>query len=311
MKVKIICSGNTPGFDFKKHQAFIYDQTEAIKSINNAVDFSFFFINGKGWKGYLRELKRLKKEIENSPCDIIHAHFGLACFFATLQSKVPVVSTFHGSDINNKIIKWFSAIASLRSHASIFVSNKLKNKAVIKKNPHVIPCGVDTNLFRPLDKTECRRMLNLDPSKKYILFSSAFSNPVKNFELLKSAINIWGPNPPEVLELWNKAREEVPLWMNAADLCVLTSFSEGSPQFIKEALACNRPLLATDVGDISEVFHEVNNAIIVNFDAENVRAAIQKLLSVTQSDGRGKMSHFDHLETARKILAVYKKVCTK
>jgi teichuronic acid biosynthesis glycosyltransferase TuaC len=116
----------------------------------------------------------------------------------------------------------------------------------------------------------------------------------------------WGDSPPEVLELWNRSREEVPLWMNAADICVLTSISEGSPQFIKESLACNRPVIATDVGDISEVFQDVDNAIIVNFEAPSVQTAIRKLLPEGQSNGRSKMTHFDHLQTARKIIAVYK-----
>lgn len=308
MKVRVVCSGNSPDFDFKKHQAFIYDQTEAIKRLNEGVEFEFFFIKGKGWKGYLSEIKRLKAEIIRNPCDLIHAHFGLACFLASLQRKEPVVSTFHGSDINEKTIKWFSAIASLLSKASIFVSHKLQSKALIAKNPFVIPCGVDLELFKPMDKSDCRRLLGLSAEKKYILFSSAFSNPVKNFALLQSAIDQWGENAPEILELWNKSREEVPIWMNAADICVLTSFSEGSPQFIKEALACNRPVVATDVGDISEVFQGVDKAIIVNFETPKVQAAIRKLLPENQSNGRKKMTHFDHIQIARRVLAVYKSI---
>lgn len=306
MRVKIVCSGNNPDFDFQKHQAFVYDQTEAIKDLGLDIAFDFFFIKGKGWKGYLKELKRLKKELRTHPCDLIHAHFGLACFIASMQNKVPVVSTFHGSDINHKIIRWFSAIASMRSKASIFVSQKLREKAIVSKNAVVIPCGVDLDVFRPLNKKECRIKLGLDLEKKYVLFSSAFANPVKNFGLLKRAIEQWGENPPEVLELWNRKREEVPIWMNASDVCVLTSFSEGSPQFVKEALSCNRPLVATDVGDISEVCNTVSNAIIVNFDVNDVQTAIRKLLTEQQSDGRSRMENFDHIKTAQQIVAVYK-----
>jgi glycosyltransferase involved in cell wall biosynthesis len=306
MKIKIVCSGNTPDFDFKKHQAFIYDQVEAVKNLDTEIKFDYFFISGKGWKGYLSEFKRLKREINQHPCDIIHAHFGLACFLASLQRRVPVVSTFHGSDINHRVVRWLSGIASMLSSASVFVSKKLMEKALVAKNPFIIPCGVDLSLFKPIDKDTCRKTLKLEKNKKYLLFSSAFTNPVKNYQLLKTALENWGDSPPEVLELWNRSREEVPLWMNAADICVLTSISEGSPQFIKESLACNRPVIATDVGDISEVFQGVDNAIIVNFEAPSVQTAIRKLLPENKSNGRSKMTHFDHLQTARKIIAVYK-----
>jgi teichuronic acid biosynthesis glycosyltransferase TuaC len=116
----------------------------------------------------------------------------------------------------------------------------------------------------------------------------------------------WDGRAPEVLELKNRTRAEVPILMNAADVCVLTSFTEGSPQFIKEALACNRPIAATDVGDISELIKGVENCRILTFVPENVRQAIDSLLEKKLSNGRKNMERLDSRVVAKLVSEVYK-----
>jgi teichuronic acid biosynthesis glycosyltransferase TuaC len=308
MKVRIVCSGTQPDFDFKVHQAFVYDQLESIASVNPGIEFHYFFIGKKGLKGYLSEYLRLRKAIKEEPCDLIHAHFGLAAFLAVLQRKEPVVSTFHGSDINQPKIRIVSAFVNLMSRASIFVSDGLRKKALCSLRSTIIPCGVDLSLFFPHDRDACCEELGLDPEKKYVLFASHFDNPVKNYKLLEEALKHWDGVKPVVLELKNRTRAEVPVLMNAADVCVLTSFSEGSPQFIKEALACNRPIAATDVGDISELIMGVENCRIVTFAPENVRQAIVSLLEQKASNGRKNMERFDNRIVATLVSNVYKSI---
>jgi teichuronic acid biosynthesis glycosyltransferase TuaC len=306
MKVRIVCSGTRPDFDFKIHQAFIYDQVEAIKELNNDIQFRYFFIRQKGISGYLNEFRRLRKSIQEDPCDLIHAHFGLAAFLAALQRKEPVIATFHGSDINNAKTRLISALVNILARASIFVSEGLRKKSCAALRSFVIPCGVDLSLFFPRDRTVCRQELGLDPEKKYVLFASHFDNPVKNYKLLEEALKQWDGVKPIVLELKNRARAEVPVLMNAADVCVLTSFSEGSPQFIKEALACNRPVVATNVGDISELLSGVENCRITTFEPENVKQSLKLLINKNQSNGREFLSRFDHHHTAEAVIQVYK-----
>jgi glycosyltransferase involved in cell wall biosynthesis len=306
MIVRIICSGTEPGFDFKTHQAFIYDQVEAVKAINSDISFHYFFIRKKGIRGYLSEYMRLRAEQKNHPCDLIHAHFGLSALLAALQFKEPIVATFHGSDINKSITRIISAFAAIRASASIFVSQKLVKKAIYSGNSFVVPCGIDLSLFKPLNKIECQRALGLDSEKSYILFSSSFSNPVKNVKLLDDALMLWKGIKPEVLELWNIPREQVPVWINAADVCVLTSFSEGSPQFIKEAMACNKPIVATDVGDISERFGKAPNLRITTFEPENVRNAISDVMHQEFPNSIVWVQELDHRIIAEKIISIYK-----
>lgn len=311
MKVRIICSGTVPDFDFKKHQAFIYDQVEATKSVDNSISFHYFFIQKRGFSGYISELKRLRKEQSNLPCDLIHAHFGLSALFAALQFKEPLVATFHGSDINKPFTRVVSAFAALRARASLFVSQKLVKKSIYAGRSFVVPCGIDLNLFKPMNKLACREQLGLDAEKTYILFSSAFSNPVKNYSLLDDALRLWNGPKPEVLELWNIPREEVPVWINAADVCVLTSFSEGSPQFIKEAIACNKAVVATNVGDISERFGKAANLRITTFAPDNVRTAISEVLHQKMLDDRILLRNLDNCIIAEKIISIYKSVINK
>lgn len=308
MKVRIVCSGNIPDFKFEVHQAFIYDQVESIKKLDKQIEFDYFFISKGGVSGYLKAWKQLRLELRNNPCHTIHAHGGLSAFIAGLQFKEPVISTFHGSDINQPKIRLISGLAAGLSKISIFVSRALKNKAIIKGNSVVIPCGVDLNLFKPMDKTSCRDALGLSQNKKYVLFSSSFDNPVKNYPLLREAISFFKNEVPEVLELKGLRREEIPLYMNAADVCVLCSFTEGSPQFIKESMACNRPIVATPVGDIIELFGDTANCKTTTFEARDLFEKIKSLFLENKSNGRDRMKHYEQEKIASQIVNHYKKI---
>lgn len=305
MKVRIVCSGTKANFNFEIHQAFIYDQIQSIIKLDSSVQFEYFFIEKGGFSGYFNAWRSLVKEQKQNPCNLIHAHGGLPALLSVMQFKEPVVSTFHGSDINISKVKWFSAVASFLSKKSIYVSQNLLNKAIIRGKAEVIPCGVDLDLFKSLNMHECRKLLGLDSSKKYVLFSSAFDNPVKNFGLLKDALELWPENPPEVIELKGVRRESVPFYMNAANVCVLTSFSEGSPQFVKEAMACNRPVVATNVGDISELFGNSINCRFTTFEPSKLYEILFSLVEKDESNGRSQMQNYELGKIASQVLTIY------
>ena len=305
MKVRIVCSATSQNFNFSVHQAFIYDQTEAIKAAHPEVEFSYFFIRNGGLKGYLNAYFQLRKAIREEPCSMMHAHVALSGFICSLQFREPFICTFHGSDINKKFTRRLSAWVAFRSKVNVFVSNKLLSKSYYKKRAVVIPCGVDTEVFHPMDKTSCRKKLGLNPDGTYLLFSSAFDNPVKNFPLLQEALSLWEGTPPQVLELKGISRKDVPVWMNAADVCVLTSFSEGSSQFLKEALACNRPVISTPVGDASTLFEQVSNAKITTFAPAALKQDLLELLKTEASNGRECISAYDQKMITQKIYDLY------
>ncbi|MBS4034561.1 MAG: glycosyltransferase family 4 protein [Ignavibacterium sp.] len=300
MKVLIVCSRNAGYIS-----PFIKEQAEAVESLK--IEINYFLIRGKGFSGYLKNLPGLKKKITDFNPDLIHAHYGLSGLLAALQRKIPVIITFHGSDAYLLKIKFLSKIAARLSKFNIYVSKKIMER--IDKNNHnaIIPCGINLEIFQPIEMKIAREELYMEPNKKYILFASRFNNSVKNASLAFEALNKLDGNT-ELLELKNRSREEVNMLLNACDLLLLTSFSEGSPQIIKEAMACNCPIVATDVGDIKDVIAGTEGCFITKFDPVDVAEKIKLALDFNKrTNGREQIRHFDNNLIAKEIVKCYQK----
>ena len=128
MRILIVCSGNksTGEFQFELDQPFIYEQTKSLELLD--VEIELFLIKGKGILGYLKNIKKLRNVLNSKNFDIIHAHNGPSGFIAIFQRRVPVIITFHGSDINLRYLNVISSFAVLFSKWNIFVSQKLYDK---------------------------------------------------------------------------------------------------------------------------------------------------------------------------------------
>lgn len=279
MKVLVVCSKNSG-----RIAPFITDQVEALQKAG--IDCEYFTVQGKGIKGYLLNLLPLWREIRVFNPDIIHAHYGLSGLLANLQRKVSVVTTYHGSDINNLKARRFSKIAIGLSAWNIFVSQKNIQLSGVKRRFSLIPCGVDTELFKPMDKAMCRQKFGFDPHEKLILFAGAFDNKVKNPELAMEAV----AKIPDarLLELKGYNRMQVAELMNAVDVCLMTSHTEGSPQFVKEALACNCPVVSVNVGDVEELLQGVEHCRIVEREVDEIAKSVSELLNLNQRSSGSK-----------------------
>jgi len=305
MKVLIVCSGNSTNI------RFITDQAESLKKIG--VEISFYLIKGSGIKGYLKNYSLMLQAIKEFKPDIIHAHYGLSGLLSVLQRKIPVVTTYHGSDINDKKAFQLSRMSIFLSRKNIFVSQRLKEKAQ-NTTGYVIPCGIDSSLFKPMDKEQSRRLMKLELNKTYILFSSSFDNKVKNYDLAKKAVESIEDKNVELLELNGYDRNEVALLFNAADVAIMTSFNEGSPQFIKEAMACNTPLVSTDVGDVSDLIHNVSGCYLTSYNdievGRDLATALNFAKSESKTKGRFKILEkgLDEVSIANKILELYNEI---
>jgi teichuronic acid biosynthesis glycosyltransferase TuaC len=299
-RVLIVCSIN-----HGKLSPFVKEQTDSLA--NCGIETDYYFINGKGIKGYLKNLKSLRLKIKEYAPDLIHAHYGFSGLLCSLQRIAPVIVTFHGSDVQLGFRNFIlSKITMILCRNYIFVSDNLKKIAKSKKGM-VIPCGIDTELFKPMDKMVCREKLNLDTQMKYVLFSSHFENEVKNYPLAKEALIQLNDPSVELLALKNYSRQEVALLMNAVDVCLLTSFSEGSPQFIKEALACNRPIVSTKVGDVENLFQGIENVYITGHSPNLVASKIELALKSECSSGRKKIEllRLDLKSVGEKLIDFY------
>lgn len=303
MRILIVnsCNSAKDSFDY----VFVNDQADALKNLGYIVDF--FGIKGSGILGYLSNRKKLLDKISEFHPDIIHAHYGLSGLLANLQRRVPVITTYIGSDINNNNIFFISQIVMVLSAQNIFVSKKIKNKSLLKSNQTLLPYGIDLNLFIPTEKIIARNILGLDIDKNLILFAGSFDNPVKNSVLAKTAITAI-PNVELLRMGGGYTREQVALLFNAVDVALMTSFSEGSPQFIKEAMACNCPIVSVPVGDVFEMIDSLNGCYISTYNPSDVTDKIIEALKFkTRTNGRNRIISLglDNENVARKLSDIY------
>ncbi len=309
MKILYVCSGNFEG-TFENSQVFIFEMIKFLEKFD--IQYDIYLVKGKGLIGYLKALFGYWKKLLEKKYDVVHGIYVLRSFLACLRLNVPVITTFIGSDINNKKSRNFSRIAYRLSYQSIFVNDKLATKLNAKYNFSVIPFGVNTKIFRPIPQGKARKQLGYKKGEKIIVFSSSFNRPEKNFELAKRALNMINYNG-EVLELGkNYSREKLNLIFNAVDLLLLTSLHEGSPQVIKEAMACNCPIVATNVGDIKELIGGTDGCFITSFESDNVAESIKKAIEFPKrTTGRAKIGHLDNEIIAKEIFDIYTKVAKK
>ena len=301
LNVLVVSSGNAGYLS-----PFVIEQARAIAEKGVKVDY--FHIEGVGIWGYLKNLKPLQRKIQSLDPDLIHAHYGLSGLLANLQRKVPVITTYHGSDINESIPFLFSKLSIWLSGYNIFVSSKLATKARVHNNYAIRSCGIDMNNFKVKDRSQARENLGLDLTKKYVLFSSAFSNEVKNYPLAMKAIAVLQKRGvrSELLELKGYNRAQVNDLMNAVNCVLVTSFKESGPLVIKEAMAVNTCAVSVDVGDVKEVISGLEGYYLTSYDPEDVAEKLQIAIHNNErTQGRMAVEHLDNTNVAGEIISIY------
>lgn len=300
MKVLTVCSTNSG-----RTSPFITEQVQALEKHGVGVDY--FYVTKKGMLGYLQHLPRLMRTAVQGNYQLIHAHYGLSGLLASLQRKLPVVTTFHGSDINNKKILPYSRLAARLSIFNIVVEEGFASSLGFPKKTAVIPCGVDFDTFFTIEKLRARQLLAVSPDEKIVLFTSHFSNPVKNYSLAKEAVDkVTGAR---LVELKGYSRTAVNTWMNAADVLLLTSHSEGSPQVVKEALTCKLPVISTPVGDVPKLAQKAKGIEIVPYDSGIIADYLRKIFKDNKRIDDNQYVHvYDNNNIAMEIIRIYKTV---
>ena len=308
MRILVVASFNKGRF-----APFIIEQAEALKE--QGCEIEFFGLQGKGLRGYLNNVPQLKQKIREFRPDVIHAHYGLSGLFANLQREIPVVTTYHGSDINDKSALPFSKMAIRLSGWNIFVSRKIIEIAKPKKNYSLLPCGIDLHELQQMNKSEARQRMNLEANKRYVLFSGAFDNEVKNAPLARKAMEELCDPSVVLLELKGYSREEVTLLMCAVDALLMTSFTEGSPQVIKEALACGCPIVSVDVGDVKERIDGVDGCYVAETrHATELASLLQNAMGFEgKTKGRERVisDQLDNRLVSQQLMKIFKIVCRK
>ena len=303
-KVLFVSSGNSKA----GISPIVRSQGESLKSAGISLDY--FTIVGKGTKGYLKNISRLRKFLGTKNYDLIHAHYSLSAIVASLSWKLPMVVSLMGSDTHMSFF-WKSIIKALyrfRWKVTIVKSARMK-KSISLDNAIVIPNGVDFELFKSVEKNIAKMKIGFNDKKRHIIFVANPERYEKNYPLAKKAVELINNDRVELNAVSNVDQNIIPYYMNAADILLLTSLWEGSPNVIKEAMACNCPVVSTDVGDVKEVIGKTDGCYICCYDPEDVAEKINKALDFgKRTDGREKIKHLDQKIIAQKIIGVYNKV---
>ena len=308
MRILFICSGN------KGISPIVKSQAESLK--NKEIEFKIFPIIGKGVWGYFKNIPEIKKQVTIFKPDIVHSHYSYCGIISSIASKnVPVVVSLMGSDTHQSkfmkfIIKYFS---DYRWSNTIVKSEDMKIRLGLK-NSVVLSNGVDLNLFHPLDKKECRQKLRWNLDKKYILFVSNPDRKEKNFALAQATIDRIKINSVELKIIYHIDHSQMPVYLNAADVLLLTSKWEGSPNIVKEAMACNIPVVATKVGDIEYLFGNTKGYYYTDPDPDKLAEKINFFLNNDiKPNGRQRIIDLklDSESIADKLIQLYQEVLSK
>jgi teichuronic acid biosynthesis glycosyltransferase TuaC len=290
--------------------AFVWQQAEQLRQFGHVVDV----VNIRGFRSKLNYLKGALEVLWKTSrvaYDVVHAHYGQSAVPACFRFKAPLVVTLHGSDVleSGLLQSFCSRVISHFVDAVIVVSEEMR-----KRIPGlVIPCGVDLSVFRPYKRDDARVRLGLPKDKYLILFPFDPARPVKRYDLAKAAVERVTKDgvDAELVTAFTVANSEMPWYYSAADAMILCSDSEGSPTSVKEALACNLPVVATNVGDVGEIMRGVVGTQICTREVGALAHGLREALNISRSggfEGRAAMAKYDQASTIEKVIGVYNDV---
>jgi len=301
-----------PVADIPFFGTFVKEQAESLKK--EGVEVDVLFVNGKkNTLNYLFAFPRLWVRLLTQRYDLIHAHYVFSGIIARAQFLYPVVLTHHGSQV---FTGWQAPLCRFVSrfvNRTIVMSEEMRKRGKLNESI-VIPCGIDFELFKPMDYHQARHELNLPEDKKLVLFAGDYDRPVKRFDIVQASVKILKETKPEaeLVTVSKKPLNEVPKYMSACDVLVLASDGEGSPMVIKEAMACNLPIVSVPVGDIPEVIADTEGCYLCTQDPEDIAEKLRTILEKgKRSNGRDKIARMEIGIISRRIIKVYQELVGK
>ncbi|MCS6929682.1 MAG: glycosyltransferase family 4 protein [Saprospiraceae bacterium] len=301
MRVLFVFSGNFKAFPISP---FTHAQAESLRA--RGIEVNYFPIRGKGWKNYLKNVLPLRRHLKMQQYDIIHAHYSLCGWVAVLASRgrVPVVVSLMGDDAQGTFIgpgqtdwrSWFLPVLTrlLQPFVQAIVVKAPQLARVVwrKRILHIIPNGVRLEQFQFIPEGR-RELLGLRPDRQYVLFLGNPDDPNKNIALVREALRLLNAPNVELLAPYPVKHEQVVQLLNSVDVLTLCSFGEGSPNVIKEAMACNCPVVTTPAGDAPWVLGSTAGCYVAGYDptdfAEKLRLALQFARKRGRTNGRDRL----------------------
>ncbi|HEY0416376.1 MAG TPA: glycosyltransferase [Gaiellaceae bacterium] len=301
--MRVLCLTNMyPTADRPGTGSFVRDQVDDLRSLGVDVDVLAFDGRARS-ANYARAVPELRSRLRRGGVDLVHAHYGLTGAVSLTQARVPVVTTFHGSDVG--YVRWQVPISWLVARATtpIFVARIHAERLGLPQAP-VIPAGVSTSAFRMRPRVEARRHLGWDEDARYVLLPGSRTNAVKGAPLFDEVVRRVPDVRPVALEGYTRA--QVVDVLNAVDAVLVTSLSEGSPVTVKEALACGTPVVTVEVGDVPEVVAGLPGCSVHPRDPEVLEAGLRCALdSDDRATLRRRAVRDERVALARQVVHLY------
>ena len=319
-------TGHLPTLSRPGSQSFITRQIDSLRPLCNRLDI--YQVVGSRFTKHMKAVINISSITNNY--DLIHAHYGLYGIASLLgHKKTPIVISLMGSDVLGtpdckgkitnitRIEALITKYIASRCDAVIVKSSEMSD-AISSISSFIIPNGIDMNLFTPQDMNISRKSLGWNQEDLYIIFPGNPNRPEKNFLLAENAVNIVKNSirkPIHLIPLVDIPPDSVPLLLNAANLTLMTSFSEGSPNVVKESLSCQRPVVSVDVGDVQNILSGVSGCYTTTYDVHDVANTIVQSLSdnVKRTNGREVLSHKGLTLSliAQRVFKVYEEVLSR
>jgi teichuronic acid biosynthesis glycosyltransferase TuaC len=288
---------------------FVEQQVEGLRTAGLEVEVLFVDRRQEGARAYLGLGDQIRSSLRRFNADIVHVMYGGV--MAELATRTirdrPTVVTFHGADLLGEHVSGYlrrlsarfgvlSSRRAARRATGIVVVARLLGEMLPRKvdqaRVRIIPCGIDLTRFRPLEPSLCRQQLGWRDRGFHVLFNSNGDDPVKQPGLARATVQAarLAGIPAELHELRGVCNSQVPVWLNASHVLLLTSCHEGSPTIVKEALACNLPVVSVDVGDVREQMHGIEGCYLASPTPGDLASKLRLVFAAYRRvDARSKM----------------------
>lgn len=310
-----------PKPDHPEFGSFVRTQVVSLREAG--LDVEVLVLDGHNRKLiYPKGVIQLRRRISVEPPDLVHAHYSYVGVVARAQSRVPVVLTYHGDDILGTVdvlgrTRPISRLIAVGGRAlgelvdAVVVQTDEMAARFRRPDVYVIPHEVDLRVFRPTDRAQARAELGLDPTRPYALFAAPPDIPVKNFSLAERAVRAaqsWVPDL-ELIVVHREPQPRLALYMSASDVLAFPSWQEGSPNIVKQAMACNLPIVATDVGDVRSLLSGTEGCHVVTPEVgQFARLLAEEARREHRTDGRAAVAHLAPRRVAERLIRVYEEV---
>jgi len=345
MKILIIQVGNpvaekglNPKLNYFQFPTLIegdlyFDEKQVINNVQTregldemGVEVEFYFhTKRKALADLIKSSIILRRIVKSSRPDITHIYWGgISGFFAQMFCPGKTVVSLLGSDLfgsyhmdgskilSSRIQTVCSRLTGIFSTRTIVMSHRMKNHLWNSKSDRivVIPEGLLLSKFTPGDKKEARAKLGWKTNPFTVIFFYE-GQAVKNASLAHSAFKIFQKEHPEaVLEIISGYNhEDLVNVYRAADCMIITSFHEGSNNSVKEAMACDLPIVSVACGDAEERLDPVYNSFVTPYKDQEMADRLALIYSRGErSNGSSFIDEVTIATSSMKVAELYKKM---